>query len=416
LENKAAIYRLLGANLISGFTQGLNMIAIPWYFIDIIKKGGVYGILFAAVTFIALFWSLYAGTLIDRFNRKQIFLAINLVGFVVLTGFGLYGVFMDGVEVWMVGAIFMFSIMVFNIHYPAVYAFSQEIMEPAYYGKVNSMIEIQGQSSSMFAGAIAVLLLGGTVGKLQWLSKLIGFEIEPWEIYEIFLLDGLTYLIAFLIIFSMRYTSLSKHQYVKESLRIRFKEGFDFLKANKDIMWFGLLSFTVFIVTIVEGFYLGAIYVSDYLMEDAVVYTSAEMLYAAGALFAGVFIRRLFRKLKPIISLLIIFVLLAIGFFVCGFTRSSLVFIIFSFLMGLSNAGTRVIRITYLFQLVPNNIIGRVNGIFASYQTLMRGLFILFFTLPFFLKGQNIRIPFILFGIFLLISGYLLYKLTRKLR
>ena len=415
MENKAAIYRLLGANLISGFTQGLNMIAIPWYFIDIIKKGSLYGILFATITFIALFWTLYAGTLIDRFNRKKIFLVINLLGFIVLTGFGLYGVFMNGVEVWMVGAIFMFSIMVFNIHYPTVYAFSQEIMEPAHYGRVSSMIEVQGQSSSVFAGAIAVLLLGGTVGKLQWLSALIGFEIEPWEIYEIFLLDGFTYLIALVIIYSIKYTSLSKHQYVKESLKTRFKEGLDFLKANKAIMWFGLLSFTVFIVTIVEGFYLGAIYVSDYLMEDAVVYTSAEMLYAAGALIAGIFIRRIFRKLNPIHSLLIIFIFLSIGFFICGITRSSLIFILFSFLLGLSNAGTRVIRITYLFQLVPNKIIGRVNGIFASYQTLMRGLFILFFTLPFFLKEQNIRIPFILFGLFLLISGFLLYKLTRKL-
>jgi MFS family permease len=391
------------------------MIAIPWYFIDIIKKGSLYGILFATITFIALFWTLYAGTLIDRFNRKKIFLVINLLGFIVLTGFGLYGVFMNGVEVWMVGAIFMFSIMVFNIHYPTVYAFSQEIMEPAHYGRVSSMIEVQGQSSSVFAGAIAVLLLGGTVGKLQWLSALIGFEIEPWEIYEIFLLDGFTYLIALVIIYSIKYTSLSKHQYVKESLKTRFKEGLDFLKANKAIMWFGLLSFTVFIVTIVEGFYLGAIYVSDYLMEDAVVYTSAEMLYAAGALIAGIFIRRIFRKLNPIHSLLIIFIFLSIGFFICGITRSSLIFILFSFLLGLSNAGTRVIRITYLFQLVPNKIIGRVNGIFASYQTLMRGLFILFFTLPFFLKEQNIRIPFILFGLFLLISGFLLYKLTRKL-
>lgn len=415
MKNKAAIYRLLGANLISGFTQGLNMIAIPWYFIDIVKKGSVYGILFATLTFIALFWSLYAGTLIDRFNRKKIFLSINLVGFIVLTGVGLYGVFMNGLDLWMVGAIFMFSMMVFNIHYPTVYAFSQEIIEPEYYGKVNSMVEIQGQTSSMIAGAIAALLLSGTVGKLSWLSSLIGFEIQPWEIHEIFLLDGLTYLIAFIIISTIKYTSLNSHQYVKESLKVRFKEGTSFLKENKAIMWFGFLSFSVFIVTIVEGFYLAAIYVSDFLKEDAIVYTSAELLYAGGALFAGLFIRRLFRKLNPIHSLLVIFILLSIGFILCGITRSSLLFILFNFLLGLSNAGTRVIRITYLFQLVPNKIIGRVNGIFASYQTLMRGLFILLFSLPFFLEGQNIRIPFILFGIFLILSAFLLYRLTRKL-
>lgn len=391
------------------------MIAIPWYFIDIVKEGSIYGVLFATLTFIALFWTLYAGTLIDRFNRKNIFLIINMTGFIILISFGIFGVINDGLPLWMVGFIFMFSVMVFNIHYPAVYAFSQEIMEPEHYGRINSMLEVQGQTSSMIAGALAAFLLGGTSGKLDWLNTRFGIHIEPWGIHEIFLLDGVTYLIAFIVIYSIRYTSLSERVYIKESLVKRFKEGLHFLKNNKAVMWFGLLSYSVFIVTIVEGFYLAAIYVSDYLKEDAVVYTSAELLYAAGALTAGLFIRKLFKQLHSIKAILIIMGLLSIGFFTCGLTQSSLIFILFNFFLGLSNAGTRVLRVTYIFNLIPNKIIGRVNGIFSSYQTLMRGLFILLFSLPFFMEAQNIRIAFMIFGAFLIISGILLFSLTKEL-
>lgn len=392
------------------------MIAIPWYFVDIVDKGSIYGILFAILTFIALFWTLYAGTLIDRFNRKKIFLSINIIGFITLIAFGFYGLYNHGLPLWMVGAIFMFSMMVFNIHYPTVYAFSQEIVEPEYYGRINSMIEIQGQTSSMIAGALAAFLLGGTSGKLLWVESKFGISVEPWGIYEIFILDGITYLIAFLIISSMKYSSLTTQSYVRESLKKRFNDGITFLKENKNILWFGLFSFSVFIVTIVEGFYLAAIYVSDYLSEDAVIYTIAELVYAGGAFIAGLFIRKLFKGINPIYSIIVIMVVLSSGFFICGYTESSILFIIFNFFLGLANAGTRILRITLLFDLIPNNIIGRVNGIFASYQTLMRGIFILVFSIPFFLEGQNIRIAYIVFGIFLLLSSVLLYTLTPELR
>lgn len=415
LKNKSAIYRLLSANLISGFTQGLNMIAIPWYFIDIAEAGSIYGVLFAAITFVTLFWTLYAGTLVDRFPRKNIFLSINICGFIFLVSTGIFGIVNEGLPLWMVGSVFMFSIFVFNIHYPSVYAFSQEVVEPEYYGRVNSMIEVQGQSASMIAGALAAFLLGGTSGKLKWFEDLTGIIVEPWGIYEIFLLDGITYFLAFLIILSIRYTPLKERIYKKENLIKRFTVGLQFLRNNRAIMWFGLLSFSVFVVTIVEGFYLAAIYVSDYLKEDAVIYTIIEIAYAFGAIVSGIFVRKIFKRFHPITSIIIIMSVIMIGFIICGFSKSNFIFILFNFVLGLSNSGVRILRITLLFNLIPNEIIGRINGLFASYQTLMRGLFILLFSIPFFLEADQIRYAYYIFGLFLLVSIILMMTLTKSL-
>ena len=391
------------------------MIAIPWYFINIVGAGSIYGIIFSAITFVTIIWTLYAGTLVDRFNRKKIFLTINITGFIFVFSIGLFGWINQGIPLWMVGAVFTFSIFVFNIHFPSMYAFTQEITEPKYYGRINSMIEIQAQTAAMLAGAVGAFLLGGTAGKLNFLEVRYGIHIEPWNIYDIFLLDGSTYLIAFLIILPMKYKSLKERFPEHFSLAERFKTGLRFLKENKVVFWYGILTFSIFIVTIVEGFYLAAIYVSDYLHEDAVVYTIIEISYAFGAVVSGFFVRQIFKKLHPIKAIIIIMSVVAIGFFITGFTRSNIIFILFNFMLGLSNAGSRILRVTYLFTLVPNQVIGRVNSILAAYQTLLRAVFLALFALPFFMEGDNIKVAYYIFGVFMVITIMMLTVLTKPL-
>ena len=103
------------------------------------------------------------------------------------------------------------------------------------------------------------------------------------------------------------------------------------------------------------------------------------------------------------------------GFFISGFTRSNGIFMVFNFILGLSNAGSRILRVTYLFTLVPNQVIGRVNSLFASYQTFMRGMFIALFSLPFFMEGDNITVAYYIFGGFLVLTIIQLAVLTKPL-
>jgi len=72
LKNKKALYLLLSANAISHFAQGISMLAIPWYFAKHLNAASIFSIIYSIATFASLFWGLYAGTLIDRFPRKNI--------------------------------------------------------------------------------------------------------------------------------------------------------------------------------------------------------------------------------------------------------------------------------------------------------------------------------------------------------
>jgi len=79
------------------------------------------------------------------------------------------------------------------------------------------------------------------------------------------------------------------------------------------------------------------------------------------------------------------------------------------FLLGVTNAGVRIQRITYLLNNVPNHVYGRANSIFFLSHIFFRVSFLLSFSFPFFLTGNNIIFAFIIFTIFLIASAVVLY-------
>ena len=131
MKNKGAINLLFAANAISGFAQGISMIAIPWYFSNTINQPGLYGKIYWLVTAASLFWGLYVGSLVDQYNRKNLFLATSLFGGIVLLSAAISGYVNELVPMAMVAAVFGTTIFVFNIHYPTLYAFAQEITHRA---------------------------------------------------------------------------------------------------------------------------------------------------------------------------------------------------------------------------------------------------------------------------------------------
>ena len=89
----------------------------------------------------------------------------------------------------------------------------------------------------------------------------------------------------------------------------------------------------------------------------------------------------------------------------CAFTQSVGVFFAISFLIGITNAGTRILRVTWLFHHIPNNLIGRTGGVFHVINILLRSGFIALFSIPFFSQGSNITWAYFICGVFVLISA-----------
>jgi len=191
MQNRQAVILLFIANIISGLAQGISMIAIPWYFVEVVSRPQVFASAYIIITFMTLFWGLYSGTLVDRYPRKKLFIIVNLICGVLIGSIAFYGFYMQYLSDLLVILVFGITIFNYNVHYPNLYAFGQEITEPKNYGKFNSYIEVQGQTTSVLAGAFAALLLTGTQNnslEIAGLKFILPFNIKSWEIYEIFLL------------------------------------------------------------------------------------------------------------------------------------------------------------------------------------------------------------------------------------
>ena len=102
------------SNIISGLAQGISMIAIPWYFIEIIDQPEFFAYSYIIITLSTLFWGIYAGSLIDRYSRKKIFILTNLVCGLFIGAIALSGINNDFLSEFMVVSVFAITIFNYN--------------------------------------------------------------------------------------------------------------------------------------------------------------------------------------------------------------------------------------------------------------------------------------------------------------
>jgi len=407
LENKSAIIRLFVANSVSGFAQGLSLIAIPWYFINTLQDATLMGQVYFTITFTTLFWGLYAGTLVDRFDRKKLFIAENLVGMLSLFCIAAYGYMYGGVPVVLVSAVWAITFWCFNLHYPALYAFVQEITLPQHYKRITSYLEIQGQSTSAIAGALGAFLISGLEAgdtSILGIAVHIPFSIEKWALHEVFMLDACTYVIALSLIFPIKYKAISVRFTEKLGLIKRFKVGVGFLQQYPLLLVFGIFAPFIFVTTMLLTWLLIPNFVENYLHAPGSVYSIGEMAFAVGALFSGMFIGRVFARVSTVMGCILTTCITATCFVVLIFNRQIAVFYLLMLLLGLANSGSRIMRVTYIFGHIPNQVIGRVQSVFMVINVLFRLCLIALLSFPFFVNHIEYAFGILASGCFISVA------------
>ena len=349
---------LLLANCISGAAQGISMITISWYMTKTLGAEKEFGILYAVLTFISLFWGTIAGSLVDRYNRKNIFLITNLTAGTVLLLMALLGYSNGGMTFAYTAIAFATTLFVYNVHYTNLYSFVQEVTDKKNYGNAVAMIEVQGQFTSVIAGTMAALLLYGN-------DIVIGdftIPIPKWNLQTMVLIDAITYFVSVGIIAMIPY-SMSRNRHIDTgSLKERILGGLGFLQHNKYIFLYGCTSFCVFVTIMICTIFYFPIYINKFLDGDTVTFAISETVYGFGALFAGAFIRRVFGDMEAVKSIIILCIGGIIMFIGLAFIKNIPFFYVMCFFYGIFNAGARVFRATYLFHKVPNEVSGRVGG------------------------------------------------------
>lgn len=387
MENNLAFRKLFLANIISSISQGVTMIAIPWMMTVQLGYQSEFGIFYSIITLISCFWSLYAGVIIDRYNRRNIFIVQSILGLLILASASFVSA--NGLlPAWLIcSLVFMFTSFVYNIHFPNIYAFAQEMSSDSEYEIVISKLEIQGQFAFILGGALAgIILNGATDGNLVLfgISFDIGTIIPPFTMYQIYLVNAIAYFLAILILRRLNFISISPRKIEIESVTKRFLTGWSFLKKVPSLLFYGWFSLGVFICVIFISFYLMPVYVSDVLKGEAHIFASSELYFALGSGIAGYTSRFLLKSLDEVQRTIILFIISAGILILFCINKNLAVFFLLNSLFGYANASIRFYRVSLLWKIIPNQIIGRASSVLNISSYLIRSLFGLIFSHSFF--------------------------------
>jgi len=355
--------KLFFSNLFSGFGQGMTMIGISWYLVEMTGMARLLGSTMLISSILVFLFGPLSGAIIDRFSRKAILQIEQLGGFTVLillAAWGFWGTYHE----WMLVLIYLTTTFMLQVHYPTQSALVQETFDQKQYNDINSLLEIQNQTALVSAGALAGLLLG-----------MFGLHI-------VLLLNALTYLIAFLLLSRMDYVFTVEHQAGKSprtSWMQQFNQGWIFIRERRGFMIFGISALIPFIaVTLVN--LLNPIFVSQTLKGDVKIFSLGEVAYSIAAVVAGTCTTLISRKFGAFSTMVFHFMLMAIALAVTVVIPKGWVFVLLSAFIGWCNVSTRLIRQNVYMQLLPNHFMGRVLSSLNSIGTLIRLLLLTLFT------------------------------------
>ncbi len=373
---------IISANIASSIGSGITMIAIPWMLVSSDDGNKVFGFITIGMTILSFILTPFIGNLVDKVSRKKLLIISEIVCFVLLFIFSLLGFMGLPYEIWHYTIIYMIGSLYYTIFYPTMFALNQEIFTKDHYKSLNGTMEVQGQLSSMIAGGLASILL------------------MKWELHYILLLNTISYGAAIFFYLKLPYVRLPTLK--SEVVKSQVSEGIRYMLARPAVFIFLLFSFMPFIGVMLTN-YLFPVYLVDVLEANASVYGIEGMIYAIGAVIAGVFVPTLSSKFgneKTIIFGILVYTI-AISLIVFVDLPVYLSLMLF---LAIGNSSTRVARNSFLMDHIPNNIIGRVDSLFRTLGLLIRILLLALFT-------EMVSSELIIYC-FIVLSGILLLSLV----
>lgn len=339
------------SDIVSGFGVGMSTIGANWYLMDQTGSITAVGLMLSLNVIAGFLISAFAGTIIDKWNRKTIILwahwtrAIALL--LIMGGFLLTG--------FKVEYLYTFAIingMGWTLYMSASRSLVQEILPEKDLIHGNSLIEISLQVGMFMAGALSGILY-----------KYVGFEI-------ILLLNALAFIAGSFFLSRIDHTPLPVEN-SEESFVETFKNGIRYLAERPYLFLLGVVSIIPLVSTMVFNVVLPG-YVSDTVKGDSVVFGLSDMFYGIGGLLSGFIAAPLARKFSHNGTILLFFIVAVLNLLAVAFNSLILILYFGSVLIGLTNSSLRILMTTTLMETVSKSYMGRATSVWMAISLLLQ--------------------------------------------
>jgi len=349
------IRRLLLANITGSIGSGVTLFAVPWLLVHQPGGNATYGTVTLVTTAALFLFMPYYGVWVDHHSRKTMLLGSELFGFAATITMAAVGALTGQYALGQLAAIYFCGMLYYTLHFPAKFAFLQQVFDRSQYQSLMGLMEVQGQAAMMIAGGLGAVL------------------VEHVSLTSILLFDAATYLFSFVIQSTIPYraTHLEETGGPRVSAWRAIGEGWQWLRDRRRLTVFFAASLMPFIAVMV-GNYLFPIYISQTLRAGAWVFGAGEIVFAVGAIIAGLLLPRLIAAHSARRTVPATMAVFALGAALLVLFPRTAVYLVAALLLGFGNAGGRVARSAAMLHLIDNRVMGRVGSFFHAFDRVLR--------------------------------------------
>ena len=323
-SKESNIKLLLLGRAVSLFGSTIYLIVLPLYILNTTKNLKTTGIFFAAVNFPTIIISIFIGTIIEKFNKKNVILICDF-----LTSMLYFVLFLYLKNFNSLSFLFLISFFI-NI----ISKFF-EIASKVLFSEINSPETLEKYNGLQSFMENTIIIVGPVIGTYLFVT---------FDFNLILIIVSLGYFLSFLQELFIKYEKNLDLSIEKTNFLEDFKEGISYIGSNKIILnFFILVMFLNFFIANNDEIINPGILIRKYEISEKLFGFSATS-YGAGSVFAGIFIYynnkfKFLKKLKLLFILnsflMCLLGLLSIILFKYNHYIYFTIFIFFQFLIGM---------------------------------------------------------------------------------
>ncbi|GAB5052008.1 MFS transporter [Pediococcus ethanolidurans] len=254
---------------VSRLGDALFIFGLNWFIVKATGHASLLGIVQGIGGIILVAGDLFAGPMVDKYNRKLIMLMADAVSFFACL---IMAVIMDVNEPVFYQLVLLTCVIDIGLafNFPAAKAVIPEIIRSDKLSIFNSW-----SNTGLTLADIIAPLFGGFLLTLHW----INFK-------SFLIINALSFLLSFIFTWVLKYTPEKDH--TKETMPIlqSLSKGLNYVRHNRDV--FGLIIFDAFLAAMYAGFTLLLPYdVDRYYNGDERLYSYVLTLVAVGGMLGG---------------------------------------------------------------------------------------------------------------------------------
>ncbi len=357
------IVRLLIANSLGSIGSGVTIFAVPWLLVQEPGGAAAYRHITLFTTVILFLFMPWYGSRVDRSSRKSMVLASDVFGAGATAIMAVWVALKGDAASTELMAIYFCGMLYYTLHYPAKWAMVQQLFDRSQYQQLTGLMEVQGQAAMLAAGALG------------------GLAVSHLPLWSILAINCVTYCASFLVQRPLPYTPThltaatgrGASPVRNGGMLQRIHDGWTWLASRPRLAWFFTFTLMPFVL-VMAGNYLVPVYVNQTLHAGPGIFAVSEIMFAMGAVAAGLVLPRLIAQHHAYATLPFTMAVFLAGLCLQAALPYTATFVVAMMLLGFGNAGCRVARSALILNLVPNEVMGRITVFYSVLDRLARTL------------------------------------------